>query len=117
MTPLHGACYFGRFECCEFLIKEGADINAYSYFGKSIFQSNLTNEPTEPSAVSKILKYQEEPKHTSKWATPLHFAASNGHKDICLLLLECGADGQARDYKGYTACQIAKLQSTRKLLN
>ena len=40
-------------------------------------------------------------------ATPLHLAANQGHEDVVLLLLENGADVNAKDGNGYTPMHFA----------
>lgn len=83
-TPLHACCFIGNLEICNYLISLGADVNAITC------RSDLM------------------------WMTPLHIAAAFGHKPIILSLLTHGADPYIKDYKGFTAYQIAKMQNHKK---
>lgn len=53
---------------------------------------------------------------TSEGETLLILACKNGHPDTVRLLLEKGADSEARDSSGNTARSHAKTDSVRRLL-
>jgi len=42
------------------------------------------------------------------FATPLIYAAAEGHADVVRLLLSAGANKEAEDHWGHTALQVAK---------
>mmetsp|Transcript_105911 Transcript_105911/g.330277 ORF Transcript_105911/g.330277 Transcript_105911/m.330277 type:complete len:168 (+) Transcript_105911:92-595(+) len=42
--------------------------------------------------------------------TPLHWAAHEGHSDVCLALLVAGADACALDFEGQTPLQLAAAE-------
>ena len=48
--------------------------------------------------------------------TPLHKAASKGHKDIVEILVEKGADLRAKNTHGNTALEVAATPQIRKVL-
>lgn len=48
--------------------------------------------------------------------TPLHKAASQGHRDVCIALMEAGADPNACDVSGNTALDVLYLSSSEYLL-
>ena len=56
-------------------------------------------------------------------ATPLHYAAANGHKEVVQMLMKKGADKSVRDHEGRTPQEyarrnnhdeVAKLFDTKK---
>lgn len=102
MTCLHAASYYGHLDIALFLVCQGADVNLFSTFGYSIHTSSNSNE-TGTTA-----------KRGRNWATALHFAAVNGHRNVAVLLLDRGADPSMLDYKGYTAAQLAMMNGHRK---
>jgi uncharacterized protein len=72
-TPLHYAAFFGRRDAAELLVKHRADLEAPA-----------RNEQFAPDA------------------RPLHSAAAAGQHDVVALLLDAGADPNARQHAGYT---------------
>jgi len=78
-TALHYAAYLGGPEATRFLIENGADIEAPA-----------TN-----------MEFARE-------ARPLHSAVAAGNKDAALVLLEAGADPNARQHGGFTPLMAAE---------
>jgi hypothetical protein len=48
--------------------------------------------------------------------TPLHYAASEGHKSICLLLLASNADRGSKDVEQKTPFDLAEDEAIKRLL-
>uniref|UniRef100_A0A3B3IA95 Uncharacterized protein n=1 Tax=Oryzias latipes TaxID=8090 RepID=A0A3B3IA95_ORYLA len=48
-------------------------------------------------------------------ATPLHLAASTGLLDCAEVLVNAGADVSAKDNRGYTPLDLARIWSHRKM--
>jgi ankyrin repeat protein len=46
---------------------------------------------------------------------PLHAAAAGGHRDICALLLERGANVNARQHGGFTPLHTAGFRDDREM--
>ena len=86
-------------------LREGADPNelpgsdTWPYFP---LETAARNGFTE--AVGLLLQYNADPNIYSNHEkeSPLHLAAYYGHKDICLMLLEHGADINAQSFLGFT---------------
>src|SRR6202008_403948 len=101
------------------------------------YQSLRTMIPTKPEAVPLyyaakfgfrslaehlIAKHPEHVNATGgREVTPIHAAATGGHADILLLLIDHGADLEARNLIGDTALHIAsrsaRLEAGKCLLN
>lgn len=97
------------------LIEKGIDIyftasdniNALFYacfFGMYKLAEYLINAGVPVNSKMKMINY-----------TPLHFAASNGYKDIVILLLEHGADINEKDMYNMTAADHAKYDRNEEL--
>lgn len=116
MTALHGACYFGKVDTVDYLIALGADVNSFSHFGASVL--SLSSCPSNVSLMAPSTSRRDsvytKPQRARLWATPLHFAASNGHKAVVHSLLAHGADERLLDYKDNTPAQVARLQNHKK---
>ena len=108
MTSLHCASYYGRINTMFYLLEQGSDVNAFSTFGYSIHQS-ASSMVDAPENVAKNATTQ-----TRIWANALHFAASNGHRNAVILLLNRGIDPLALDFKGYSASQIALMHGHKR---
>ena len=53
--------------------------------------------------------------HTGSGYTPLHLAASSGHRECVQILLDYGADISSRDGYGKTAKQVAELGNKKSI--
>jgi ankyrin repeat protein len=85
-TALHYAAFFGSPEAVRALVTAGADLEARS-----------TNQEFAPEA------------------TPLHSAAAAGRMDNAEVLLEAGANPNARQHGGYTPLMEAEQQGNLDL--
>ncbi len=108
-SPLGLAAFFGREETAEFLIDEGADINARSRneFGVTPLHSAVAARNAR--IVGALLEAGAQPDHVQQGGfTPLHSAAANGDVDIVRMLLASGAEKEARSNDGKTPLAMAE---------
>ena len=114
------ACYHGHWRLCEFLIEQGADVNAAAAdTGETPLHSALVkpNSPHFDVVVMLLLARGAKPNVATKpnvetgafmrdcrtkGETPLHRAAAFGSEDAVQMLLDKGADREARDMNGET---------------
>ncbi|KAG1812542.1 uncharacterized protein BJ212DRAFT_456393 [Suillus subaureus] len=92
VLPLHAACAGGNDLVVNLLIKYGADVNA----------------PRLPRRYSDRSRDSAAPIVGTSGATPLHFAAANGHASIVRTLLIHGAHPNRPDKHGITPEIIAR---------
>jgi len=121
LTPLHWAARHGFTQVAEFLIENGADLNAKE---RAIAQSTPLHVAATYNQVvvaRLLIAKGGRVDATDKWgSTPLQYAAFNGHDDLIELLLYKGANINHQETRyGITALHAAvaggKL-STAKLL-
>ena len=117
---LNGAVFHGHWQLCQFLLELGADPNmALSRTGETPLHNALckSNRPAANLIIKLLLACGALPKvHTkeraetgafmrdayTKGETPLHRAAAFGNEETVQLLLDAGADKQAKDINGDT---------------
>ncbi|MFN0097723.1 MAG: ankyrin repeat domain-containing protein [Gemmatimonadaceae bacterium] len=117
---LSGAAFHGHWQLCEFLIEQGADVNASAAdTGETALHSALcTPHRTKHDLVLKVLlAHDADPKRVTKPSaatgafmrdcrtkgeTPLHRAAAFGSEETIDLLLRAGAALDAKDANGDT---------------
>lgn len=87
VNPLHSACFYGNLDVVKFIVNQDY-----------IPVNSLSRPPS---------------KH---YASALHYAICAGHKSVVSFLLEANADPFLKDYKGYSAHELAKLHSNKKIL-
>lgn len=92
VLPLHAACAGGNDLVVNLLIKHGADVNA----------------PRLPRRYSDRSRDSAAPIVGTSGATPLHFAAANGHASVVRTLLIHGAHPNRPDKHGITPEIIAR---------
>lgn len=105
-TPLRVACYNGSTEIAALLIDKGAPIDATTLFD-AVGANKL-------AVVGFLLDKHASPDLHGDWRdqteTPIIVAASDGLTEMVNLLLDRGANIEARDKNGYTALMRAVTQ-------
>jgi ankyrin repeat protein len=86
-SPLLAAAYMGRRDILDLLIEHGAPVGLYEASALGLKEPAVEHLRRAPEAVNTY-------SHDG-W-TPLHLAAFFGHRDLAELLLERGADVNAR---------------------
>ena len=96
-TLLHLAVREGQIETARLLLSHGADINS-------------RKDCVIPPGITLLQGYSqglENMGRGERHCTPLHLAASEGHLDICQILLERGADACVHNDSGDTPLHLA----------
>ncbi len=108
LTPLHRASWNGRLEAGKCLIDHGADCNAQSSPGNSVLLYAASRGHVEFARMlleRGALAVIDAPGLRGR--TPLHWAVQNGKSQVVQLLLESGANVNARDESGGTPSGLA----------
>jgi ankyrin repeat protein len=106
--PLGLACFFGRYDTVEFLVKAGAPLNAYSTnaLHAAPLQSAVAAQHLDVAKL--LLSNGADPNcREANGYTPLHAAAQNGDMDMIRALLFGGADLEARADDGRLPVDLA----------
>jgi ankyrin repeat protein len=137
-TPLHFAALRGSQDVVEYLVGKGADQTIRNRNGETAMQvadragrknvvALLSGAAAPVSAAESPIfdaakrgdlgtvrqLVQSDPAELKKkdaafGATPLHWAALRGHKDVVTFLLSAGADTKATNRDGETPLQVAR---------
>lgn len=115
---LNGAAFHGHWQLCQFLVESGADVNhALPDTGETPLHAALckANRPAYDHVVEVLLAHGADPHRTTtpsvptggfmrdcrtRGETPLHRAAAFGSERTIQLLLDAGADREAKDMNG-----------------
>ncbi|HKS38217.1 MAG TPA: ankyrin repeat domain-containing protein [Verrucomicrobiae bacterium] len=118
------AAQFGHRDCVELLLEKGADVHFTSDFGNALHFAALTDRKdigrlliergANVNAIGKrIVSFRNDPGFT-----PLMYAAMTERNDPVLvqLLIDRGADVNARTPAGETAFSLARLRGETKIV-
>lgn len=115
-TPLILAVYNNEYEMAAYLLKNGANPNAQDKSGNTALLGTcfkglpaFTRLLLQNNADVNLANYND--------ATPLIFAATFGHKEIIEILLANKADKTAKDNRGNSALDHAKMQENEAVIS
>ena len=113
-SPLGLAAFFGREDTAEFLIDEGADVNARSRNALGVAPLHSAVAARKARIVAALHEAGALPGPVQQGGfTPLHSAAAIGEVGIVKLLLASGADAKARTDDGKTALAMAEEKNQK----
>jgi len=111
-TPLGLTAFFGQLPVLEWLLGQGGDPNIAARNPMAVYPIHSAaanrNPETAITAVRLLVAHgaQVNVAQRGGW-TPLHQAADHGNQRLVELLLEAGADRQAKSSDGRTPAQMA----------
>jgi hypothetical protein len=107
-TPLYSAAYYGDLEVVQVLIELNADVNCQNILGSTPLNgASHRTHPQSLNVVQLLLENGANPNLRCKdGEAPLSAASRQGSLDVARLLLEHGAEIEAR-HQGKTAFQVA----------
>jgi ankyrin repeat protein/Flp pilus assembly protein TadD len=106
MTPLHWASHGGHVRAVEFLVENGARLEAASESGLTALTTAASRGHAPAVRTLIRLGADTEAKGTSGM-TPIQYAAVFGYEDVIAALVEGGADLHSRAENGRTALHTA----------
>jgi tankyrase len=114
-TPLHLAAGYNNLEVAEYLLEQGADVNAQDKGGLIPLHNASSYGHLDIAAL--LIKYNTIVNATDKWGfTPLHEATQKGRTQLCALLLAHGADPTLKNQEGQTPLDLATADDVKCLL-
>lgn len=114
-TPLHLAAGYNNFEVAEYLLENGADVNAQDKGGLIPLHNASSYGHLDIAAL--LIKHNTVVNATDKWGfTPLHEAAQKGRTQLCALLLAHGADPYMKNQESQTPIELASAEDVKCLL-
>ncbi|XP_055375005.1 poly [ADP-ribose] polymerase tankyrase [Condylostylus longicornis] len=114
-TPLHLAAGYNNYEVAEYLLENGADVNAQDKGGLIPLHNASSYGHLDIAAL--LIKYKTVVNATDKWGfTPLHEAAQKGRTQLCSLLLAHGADPYTKNQESQTPIELATADDVKCLL-
>lgn len=114
-TPLHLAAGYNNYEVAEYLLENGADVNAQDKGGLIPLHNASSYGHVDIAAL--LIKHNTKVNATDKWGfTPLHEATQKGRTQLCALLLAHGADPFAKNQEGQLPITLATAEDVKSLL-
>ena len=97
ISPMHGASTYGDPDCLEALLLAGGDAGSQSKI--QLTPLHCAAAGGHSACARLLIKHKAgiDPVRKDTGRTPLHMAALNGHHVIVAMLLDAGANAEARD--------------------
>lgn len=105
LTPLHTATERGVIEETELLLQSGASISALTDWGWTVMDADLSHRGSSDSTVLRTAKFLLDSglgtyDKSPLGAIPLHLTCAISRVDFAILLIQKGADVNAKDNGG-----------------
>jgi ankyrin repeat protein len=117
-TALHLAAYFNREKVVRLLVERGANINlaAQHLGGLTPLHSALSSRNSKIAVFLLRNGASVSIAEQGGEQTPLHYAATNDMELAAQILLERGADPEARDAKGRRPVDVAREKGSERVV-
>jgi len=110
-TPLGLASFFGRKDVVEYLLEQGAEVNATSHNRMKVMPLHSAVAHRHVGIAEVLLTHGANVNIAQQDGfTPLHEAAQNGQEEMAALLLAHGANVDATKDDGQTPLAIARAE-------
>ena len=116
-SPLHMATGWGKCDIVEYLISVGADINARNNNGGTPI--HVAASQNQPDCARILISHGANVNdiRTLGKMTPLLIAVYKSNYEVAKVLLELGADIDAKTESGENALMIAKKRNDQKMID
>jgi tankyrase len=114
-TLLHLAAGYNHLDVVEYLLENGADVNARDKGG--LIPLHNASSYGHVDVALLLIKYNSLVNMCDRWNfTPLHEAAQKGRTQLCSLLINHGADVTLQNQEGLTPLDLASGDDVEALL-
>jgi len=117
-TPLHLAAYFGKIDAVRLLLNKGAQVNARSTNPMQNMAIHAAASGRHAGVIKVLLDHgaPASARQHGGW-TPLHAAAQNGDLETARVLVNGGADVQARADNNQMALDLALTKAHQAMVD